>query len=67
MKVTAAILALVAVSLSTAPAMASIADNVSRDTIVSQANAHHHHHHHHRRHHKLADELAGDLTGSAIG
>ncbi len=66
MKVTAAILALVAVSLSTAPAMASIADNASRDTIVSQANAHHHHHHH-RKHHKLADEFAGDLTGAAIG
>ncbi|HEX4376197.1 MAG TPA: hypothetical protein VHZ99_03485 [Steroidobacteraceae bacterium] len=68
MKVTAAVLALVAVMLSAVPAMASIADNTSRDTIVSQANAHHHHHHHHhRRHHGLADQLAGDLTGSTIG
>lgn len=66
MKVTVAVLALVAVTLSAAPAMASIADTVSRDTIVSQANAHHHHHQH-RKHHGLADQLAGDLTGSATG
>jgi len=59
MKLTVAVLAMLAVSLSAAPVMASVADSAGSN---SGYTVHHRHHrHHHRRHHAL-DEVRGDVA-----
>ena len=59
MKLTVAVLALLTVSLSAGPVMASVADS-SASNSGYQARKHGHHHHH-RRHHKMG-ESSLDLT-----
>jgi len=59
MKFTVAVLALLAVTLSAAPVMASVADSTGSNSGYS---AHRRHHHHHRKHHGLADEGRSDVS-----
>jgi Spy/CpxP family protein refolding chaperone len=64
MKFTVAVLATLAVTLSAAPVMASVADSTGPN---SGYEAHrHHHHHHHRRHHGMAVGHAGDDVVSEV-
>ena len=63
MKLTVAALALLAVTLSAAPVMASVADS-SASNRGYQANHHRHGHRHHRRHHKM-DQHRSDVTQSS--
>jgi hypothetical protein len=63
MKLTAAVLALLAVTLSAAPAMASVADSASSN---AGASARHHRHHHHRRHHHVTDGVKGYDVSQAL-
>jgi hypothetical protein len=64
MKVTAAVLALVAISFSTAPVMASVASSSGSDIVVQAKKGHKHH-----KKHALADQVRVDLAdgASAIG
>ena len=65
MKLTVALLAVLTVSLSASPVMASVADS-SASNGGYQA-THHRHHHHHRRHHRLDDSRSDVMRSSAIG
>jgi hypothetical protein len=59
MKLTAAVLAMIAVFLCAAPVMASVTDSASSNSGYSAHRRHHHHHH--RRHHAL-DEVRSDAA-----
>jgi hypothetical protein len=63
MKFTVAVLATLAVMLSAAPVMASVADSTGSN---SGHEAHHRHHHHHHRRHHVADQGGSDVGSSAI-
>jgi hypothetical protein len=64
MKFTVALLALLTVSLSASPVMASVADgSASNDGYQA---THHRHHHHHRRHHKMEDTRSDATRSAAI-
>ena len=65
MKLTVAVLALLAVTLSAAPAMASVADSASSNAGVS-AHHHHHTHHHQRRHHHAVDGVNDGAASQAL-
>jgi hypothetical protein len=65
MKLTVAVLAIFAVTLSAAPVMASVTDSTGSS---SRYEAHHHHHHHHgthRKHHHL-NEGATEAASESV-
>jgi hypothetical protein len=64
MKLTVAVLAMLAVTLSAAPVMASVADSTGTNGGY-EAHHRHHHHHTHRKHHHFT-QGASDATSASL-
>ena len=65
MKLTVAVLAMLAVTLSAAPTMASVADSTGSNSGYEAHHRHHHHHTTHRKHHHL-NEGATDVAAESL-